>query len=82
MNLDTLVNGTVWITSDTDYENYWCEGAFCKVEIERTDQDKIRIGIRLSPDGSDDVTLSLSVSEAQRMMTFLGAASVGVQVTA
>lgn len=60
---------------DENRTDYWVEGEPSELEVERTDDDEIRLGIRLrGAVETDDGTLYLSRSEAIRLVLALAAA--------
>ena len=62
------VAGKAWLTDETQ-ENYWAEGYPAEIEVERTEDDEIRVGVRLgNAISSDDATIYLSRSEAIRFV--------------
>jgi hypothetical protein len=65
--------GKAWIGSP-ESDEYWCEGEDCEVEVERTDQDEIRVGIHLDPGGSEDAGFYVSNRQALSLLTALAKA--------
>lgn len=61
------VTGTTYI-GDGTADEYWCAGEPAKFEVERTDDNEIRIGVQIRDSSSDDATLYLSRSEAIRLL--------------
>lgn len=55
-----------------DGGEYWAEGEACRVEVQRTDENEIRVGVQLRESETDDATLYLTVSEASRLAHMLG----------
>ena len=53
---------------DGETDSYWCEGEPCNVEVERTDDDEVRIGLTIRDSSSDDATLYMTRSEAVRLV--------------
>jgi hypothetical protein len=62
--------GTTYIGTEgaPDDDPYWCEGEPARFEIERTDDDEIRIGVQIRGDSSDSATLYVERSEAIRLV--------------
>lgn len=65
-----IVKGTAWVADEGD--SYWAEGEACDLEVQRTDDNEIRLGIRLGDSESDDATVYLTVAEASRLAHILG----------
>jgi len=60
----------------TDPDDYWVEGEPCRIEVETTDEDEIRVGVMMRTETTESVGLYLSRSEAAKLATFLSAAVV------
>jgi len=73
------VMGTTFISDGADSEDpFWCEGEPARFEIERTDDNEIRIGVQIRGDHQDSATLYLERSEAIRLVLVLALAqSIG-----
>jgi len=71
MNLE--VQGVAYI-GDEQGDEYWAEHVHCTAEVERTDENEIRLGIALNPGESDSATLYLTLAEASRLSHMLGLA--------
>lgn len=56
-----------WLGSG-ESDTYWYEGDPAQVEVERTDENEIRVGIVTSVGSSDDATIYFERSEAIRFM--------------
>jgi hypothetical protein len=69
------VQASAWISGE-DQDNYWAEGVRCEIEVEPTDVDEIRIGVKLSGDDSDTATVYVSRKTADSLARMLAAASV------
>jgi len=67
-----FVRGTAWIGSNNE-DDYWAEGEACSLEVQRTDENEIRIGVQLHESDSDDATVYLTDGEAARLAHMLGA---------
>lgn len=65
----------VWIGQE-DSAEYWAEGVKATLEVEVTDADEIRVGVKLTDEASDTVTVYVSRQSADRLSRFLAAASV------
>jgi hypothetical protein len=59
--------------SDPD-EGYWYEGASAEIEIERTDEDEIRVGTHVGGQLHESAGIYLKRSEAIRLMLALAGA--------
>lgn len=68
--------GTAWINTGNDSDDYWAEGIKCDVVVEATDSDEIRLGVMLTGETHEDAGVYLSRKEADRLSRFLAAASV------
>ena len=63
------VMGSAYIAAENDPDGgYWCEGEPSRIEIERTDDNEVRIGIQIRGDHHDATTIYLERSEAIRMV--------------
>ena len=63
------VLGKTYIHDGSDNpDSFWCEGESAVFEIERTDDDEVRVGVIVRGDHDDSVTLYLERSEAVRFM--------------
>ena len=71
MNLE--VQGIAYI-GDEEGDEYWAEHVLCTAQVERTDENEIRVGIALNPGESDSATLYLTLAEASRLSHMLGLA--------
>lgn len=69
------VKADVWLSNE-DSDDYWAEGIKASVEIETTDADEVRVGVKLGGESFDAATLYLSRKEADRLSRYLSAASV------
>jgi hypothetical protein len=67
---DMIVKGTAWISDNGD--EYWAENEACTVEVQRTDENELRLGVQLHESESDDVTVYLTLGEASRLAHMLG----------
>lgn len=64
-----IVNGVAWIGDGE--EDYWAQQEACRVEVQRTDDNEIRLGVQLDGD-TDDATIYLTLGEASRLAHMLG----------
>lgn len=64
MNLEVV--GIAYV-GDAEGDEYWAEHVTCTAEVERTDENEIRLGIALNPGESDSATLYLTLAEATRL---------------
>lgn len=73
----------VWMIQ-TDEGNYEVENESCIVEVQRTDENEVRIGITLysDPGSDDDATIYLTVAEAGRLAHMLGIAVLANEAAA
>ena len=62
------VLGTAYIGNDGEEGDFWCEGEPARFEIERTDDNEIRVGVQIRGDHLDSATLYLERSEAIRFV--------------
>ena len=64
------VMGTTYIGNENvpDDDPFWVEGEPARFEIERTDDNEIRIGVQIRGDHTDAATLYLERSEAIRFV--------------
>lgn len=79
------VTGTTYISngeSGDPGDNYWAEAEACRAEVQRTDDNEVRVGILLRESESDDVTLYLTVAEAGRLAHMLGIAVLANEAAA
>jgi hypothetical protein len=69
--------GTAYIAFDpehaTDNSSYWAEGDAARLEVERSDENEIRLGTMLRDSDTDDATFYMTEGEAIRLMLALGA---------
>lgn len=75
------VTGTAWIT-DEGRDTYWLENGAVVAEVQRTDSNEVRIGIKGFDAESDDVTLYMTVAEASRLAHMLGIAVLANEAAA
>lgn len=66
------VVGTAYISAKEG--EYWAEKEAANLEVQRTDENEVRIGLLLSGSGYDDATFYLTVAEASRLSHMLGVA--------
>ncbi len=66
----------------TDEGNFKDEDAAVRVEVQRTDDNEVRIGIVLRGSDGDDATLYLTVAEAGRLAHLLGVAVLANEAAA
>lgn len=71
--MDLQVVGIAYI-GEEESDEYWAEHVTCTAEVERTDENEIRLGIALNPGESDSATLYLTLAEASRLSHMLGLA--------
>jgi len=65
-----IVKGTAWVS---DGDDYWAENAACDVEVQRTDDNEVRLGVQLTGrDFGDEATVYLTLGEASRLAHMLG----------
>jgi len=69
------VQANVWIGGE-DTDEYWAEGVTCTIDVEATDADEVRLGVRLHGEATDVVTLYVSRSTADELARYIAAASV------
>jgi hypothetical protein len=69
------VQGSAWISNE-DSDEYWAEGISCRVEVEVTDVDEIRLGVVLVSVDQEAAGIYLSRKNADVLSRFLSAASV------
>ena len=69
------IHADVWLSSE-DSDEYWAEGVKASVEVEATDTDEVRIGVKLGGESTDVATLYVSRDSADTLARFLAAASV------
>jgi hypothetical protein len=69
------IQGDAWLSSE-DSDEYWAQGIKCFVQVEATDSDEIRLGVRLNDEGTDVATVYISRAEADRLARFVAAAVV------
>lgn len=62
------VLGDIWVAASNDADDYWSEGVPGEVQIERTDNDEVRIGFHLGGETHESAGVYLSRSEAIRLM--------------
>ena len=62
-----------YITDGVEAEDYWYEGDPVEVQIERTDNDEIRVGIHISGSQTEAAGIYLSRSEAIRLILAVAA---------
>lgn len=67
------VLGKAWIAGSGSDDDYWLEGEAAEIQIQRTDDDEIRIGTHLHDD-QEAASLYLSRSEAIRLVLAVAAA--------
>lgn len=71
----TITAASVFISGDGEAaDEYWCEGEPARVEVERTDENEIRLGVAIRGNSSDDVTVFVERSEAIRLVLAIAAA--------
>lgn len=68
------VTGNAYIYDATTDADPWCDGGTVRVEVERSDEDEIRLGAVLRGDDSDSATIFLQRSEALRLVIALAQA--------
>lgn len=68
------VLGKVWIAESDEADAYWLEGEPAEIQVERTDEDEIRIGSMLSGQTHESASIYLSRSEAIRLVLAVAAA--------
>jgi hypothetical protein len=66
------VTGKTYISDNED--GYWAESEACNVEVQRTDENEVRLGVLLTGSETDDVSIYLTVAEASRLAHMLGIA--------
>ena len=69
------VQGSAWLSNE-DSDEYWAEGVKCRLVVEVTDVDEIRLGVMLDDDDTEAAGVYLSRRNADFLSRFLAAASV------
>lgn len=71
----------VWIgmTEEGDFER---EDASCRVEVQRTDDNEVRLGVQLRGSDTDEATVYLTLAEASRLAHMLGIAVLANEAAA
>lgn len=69
------VVGTAFVLDDHEEEqNWWAEGESARMEVQRTDDNEIRLGVMLRSDDFDAATFYCTPAEAARLAFMLGKA--------
>jgi hypothetical protein len=68
------VKGEAWLNELEESGTYTIDGALCDVEIERTDTNEVRLGVKLGHSQVDNAMLYFTDGEALRLMAALGKA--------
>lgn len=76
------VQAVAYIASGTGSADYWAEGEAARAEVQRTDENEVRIGLLLRDSESDDATIYLTVAEASRLAHMLGIAVLANEAAA
>lgn len=66
-----IVKGIAYV-GDEDGDEYWAEHVACELEVQRTDENEVRLGVILNPGESDTATVYLTLAEASRLAHMLG----------
>lgn len=64
-----IAQGTAWLM---DGEETLAEHESCQVEVQRTDDNEIRLGVKLGGADYDSATVYLTLAEASRLAHMLG----------
>lgn len=75
-------NARAWISDNNEEGTYWAENLTVRVEIQRTDENEVRIGVQTYEADTDDVTLYFTVAEASRLAHMLGIAVLANEAAA
>jgi hypothetical protein len=62
------VLANAWISSSVEPGDYWYEGITAEIEIERTDDDEIRVGTHVGGELHESASFYLTRSEAIRFV--------------
>ena len=63
-----------WIAESTESDDYWYEGETAEIQVERTDDNEVRIGTHVGGQLHESASVYLGRSEAIRLMLALAAA--------
>lgn len=71
-----------WLNLDQEGD-FQYEDAAARLEVQRTDDNEVRIGVQLrGEEGNDEATIYLTVSEAGRLAHMLGVAVLANEAAA
>lgn len=68
------LSASAYIANSEAPDDYWLEGEKVRVEIERTDNDEVRIGVHIAPHQVEAAGIYLSRAEAIRLVLAVAAA--------